>query len=164
MKQMKLNRTSGRKPGSKNYFGDCLGLRDSYKFYRKSITFRQKGSVKDPKLYTAICKLANEKIMKKIIEESLEFVMPFGLGRIRIKKKKVDRVCSNLIDWPASEKAGKLVGYTNDHSNGFLMKFFWDKYHAVVVNIYAYVFEAAKVNRQLLAHTIRTNPKVDYFE
>ena len=159
---MKQETTQGRKFGSKNYFQKCLGLPKSYQFYSKHLTWRQQGLIKK-KLYCQILKLANQKIMKRIIEDSVEFIIPYGLGRLRVRKKKMTRIVTSLVNWVETKKQGKKVYWINEHSDGYLMKFYWDKYLAAISNISLYKFVATKSNRQHLSATIRKT-NVDYFE
>lgn len=164
--RMTLELRSSSRQGRGNYFSNCLGLKGAFLLYRKAfdeIDMPDRG-IQDSKVYIKVCKLANQKIMKRIIEDAELFVLPFGLGELRIKKKFIDKVLTNLVNWPLSKASGKIIYYSNDHSDGFLMKFYWDKYFGSVTNIQTYSFVASKTNKQWLGRTIKANPKIGYYE
>lgn len=162
------------------------GLWDAYKNYVKKtgvprITRKE---------YVDICHLLNKKISEKIIKESLEFKIPYGLGflgirktelKIRIKDGKLQK-CKMVPDWETTWKVwneeykgltnaeirklpGKTVVYhTNDHSNGYIMKWHWDKHKVKVHNQRLYRFKPTKQNRLDLATHIKSDYKQnDYY-
>lgn len=129
-------------------------LVDAYKMYRKA----NKKSVIDHKKYIEICHLFNKIVSDKIIRESMEFKIPHGLGTMRIKSVKhtfktvdgkLDKRRSG-VDWKKtkdmySQMYGtndwdelkdipnkKVVIYTNEHSNGYTMKWYWARKNSCI--------------------------------
>jgi len=163
-----------------------MGLWDAYKQYKKKkgvpgITRKE---------YVDICHSLNKKISEKIIKESLEFKMPYGLGylgirknelKIRIKDGKLQK--SKMVpDWGTSWKIwneeykgltnkeikklpGKTLIYqTNDHSNGYIMKWHWERHKIKFKNVRAYRFKPTKQNRlDLAAHIKSEDRQNDYY-
>ena len=139
-------------------------LQDAYKAYRKeNITFNKRQ-------YLDIAYDIMETLSDMIIKESLEYKLPFRLGFIRIRKHhtklvirdgKID-VNKNVIDWKATwdywneqypNKTRKemkeikdkwVVFQTNDHTNGQVMKWYWDKRFSTVKNNTVYLFKPVK--------------------
>jgi hypothetical protein len=141
-------------------------LVDAYKFYKKG----HKKSVIDRKTYMDICHTFNKMISHKIITESMEFRVPYGLGSIRIKttksfvKVKDGKVVArkNGVDWGRTKEMymqlygtnnwdilngipnKKVVLYTNEHSNGYAMKWMWNKRYCKSNNKHVYNFTTVK--------------------
>lgn len=143
------------------------GLWDAYKFYKASnpttkITRKQ---------YVDVCHLFNKKLSDSIIRESTEFRVFFGLGFIRIRSFKQTikftedgRVDSrkNKIDWGKTRALWKtmypgksfeeitkipnkkLVFHLNEHSNGYIMRWYWEHRTCVFKNRSVYAFKPVK--------------------
>lgn len=105
-----------------------------------------------------------------MITESFEFKMPYTLGSIYVRANKLNyRVkdgkivnTKNMVNWVATKKLWaeiypdltreelkaiknkKKVLYTNDHSNGYIMGFYWHKFNSRVKNKNKYSFRAVK--------------------
>jgi len=142
------------------------GLWDAWKLYKS----KKIDTKIDRKTYVEICKAFNIKISDKIVRESYEFRMPFRLGYIRIKSRKHKIVFKNgkldtskmPIDWNTTWETWredypdltdneikqipnkKLIVHTNEHSNGFIMKWYWDRRVSNVRNQFAYIFYPVK--------------------
>ena len=142
-------------------------LVNAYRFYKKN----HPKSVVDYKTYIDICHTFNKTISNKIITESMEFRVPFGLGTIRIKsiknsvkiKNGVIETSRNTVDWHKTKlmymqlygtndweklkdiPGKKVVLYTNEHSNGYRMKWHWFKrYSYNFANKKMYIFTPIK--------------------
>lgn len=140
-------------------------IKDCYKFYKKNYD-----EPLNEKTYKTIAYELNKIIANLIIKESFEYRMPHGIGFLRIKKKKlvfklfegkID-VNKNIIDWEASwaywikqfpgktrmeikKIPGKKVFFqTNEHTNGEVMRWYWDKRISRVKNTYLYSFKPVK--------------------
>lgn len=164
------------------------GLWDAYKDFRKK--YKLIYPEVDRKQYVTICHLINKSLSDKIIKESFEFKMPFRLGTLSIKKSKTSihikdgKLEKNklIIDWGKSweiwnqEYPGKsrkeinaiknkMVIYNlNDHTNGYVMRWFWDKSICNIPNQTAYQFRPTKRNRLTLAEWIKSDEKTnDYY-
>ena len=62
-----------------------------------------------------------------------EYVMPLGLGRIAIYKKKASgfRTVDYFIDWQKTVAAGKRVYHLNEHSDGYNYSISWIRGHRI---------------------------------
>lgn len=131
----------------------------------------------------------NEAIFKEIIDNNFELIMPYNLGKKRIRKTKIKlKLDENgeldinrshlIIDWASTNKlweedpeakANKTFIYlTNAHTNGYRFNFYWCKKVAVkrrVLNLSVMSFRATKNTRQYLRDRLK-NPftNMDYFE
>lgn len=105
-----------------------------------------------------------------LIRNSLEYRLPFRLGFLRIKKAKLKvklingkiDVNKNVIDWKATldywEKQygtrnrkelkeipnKKVIFQTNDHTDGEIMRWYWDKKLSNVKNKSVFLFNPVK--------------------
>lgn len=162
------------------------GLWDAYKHYKK----KKEIPLIDRKRYVKICHALNKKISEKIIKESFEFKIPFRLGTISIRKNELKirikdgKIQKNkmIIDWEATwnfwvqEYPDKtkseiklipdknVIYQTNDHSNGYIMKWCWDKAGSNFINKTLYKFKTTKQNRLDLAKHIKSDDREnDYY-
>jgi hypothetical protein len=146
----------------------------------------------DRKKYVDLCHIINTRLSDKIIRESFEFRMPARLGTLSIKKTKLKikvkdgRLEKNkmVIDWKktwdywyaqfpgksrkeinAIESDKKIIIYNmNEHTNGYIMNWCWDKNTCVVRNQTVYYFKPTKRNRLELARWIKSDEKEnDYY-
>ena len=119
------------------------------------------------KTYRNICEDFNKKIMDDILLKSKEFKMPFRLGSLRIKKKKMNfsnKLRNKLkIDWKATRENNKVIYHLNDHTNGYNYRWYWEKRNAIIKNKSIYSFQATRTNKRRLA-TLLQNNEIDYFE
>lgn len=141
------------------------GIPDAYKLYKRT----HPRSVISKREYIDTCHHFNKLLSNAIIKESREFKIPHRLGSIRIKsfkkpvKVKDGKIVINkyCIDW-ASTKAmwaeiygtsdpielkkipnKKLAIHTNEHTNGYIMKWNWNKFSRLV-NKTVYKFRPVK--------------------
>ena len=156
--------------------------------------FRKKHKVIYPDInrekYVNVCYLINQKISDKIIKESFEFKMPGKLGVLSIRKNKLKIFVKDgklqknkmIIDWGKTweywlqeypgltrKEINALEGKTpiynmNEHSNGYIMRWHWDKLTCGVKNQTVYYFKPTKRNRLELASWIKSDDKEnDYY-
>lgn len=154
-----------------------------YKFYK---ALDPKRAVSE-RVYSKVLGEINEKIFDMIIMDNFELVIPYSLGKKRIKKCKIrlklkedgtldtSRLIpdwkTTLALWAKDEecKAAKQIVYlTNQHTNGYKFHFFWNKTinrRLKVKNLGVMCFRATKTTRQTLAKGLK-NPylKLNYFE
>lgn len=139
--------------------------KDIYKFYKEKY---------EPKMnedsFKELCYEFNRIIANKIITKSFEFKLPFRLGSLRIKSEKQSIELINgkvntkkmAIDWGASHKMWKdmypdktyreimdipnkkVLVHTNEHSNGYIMSWQWDKRLSNTKNQSLYFFRPVK--------------------
>ena len=119
-----------------------------------------------------------------IVNEGKDFVMPFRLGSVGIRKQKI-RVHMNedgtvdkrflRPDWKATKdlwerdveaKVSKqLVFHLNKHFGGYNAKWFWDKSTCSIPNQTAYSLTMTRDNRRKLSKAIFNEElDVDYYE
>lgn len=162
------------------------GLWDAYKAFK--LKYTETDLIR--KRYVDICYAVNTKISEKLVTDSMQFKIPFRLGTLSITKNKLkikikdNKVQTNKlkVDYGATWKywneiyPGKtrneikeipnkvVIYYTNDHTNGYIMKWRWIKRGAKAVNIKAYSFKPTKYNRLFLAKHIKDeNRENDYY-
>jgi len=159
-------------------------LRELYKRYKKNSD--------SPLPYTTFAtflKEYNSRIMDAIIYERLEFRMPARVGYIRIQKKlnkayvKDGKVVKCIpVDWnrtltywrglyegKTDEEIKlipnkKVLRYHNEHTNGYSVKFCWDKARSIAINQSSYVFKATRTAKEDLARFIKKTGILEYFE
>jgi len=120
------------------------------------------------KTYVKICSKYFKKIMEHVILKGDEFKMPFKLGKIAVKKKKMDLSKESTvlpIDWKNTLKYGKIINHLNEHSSGYKYRFHWNKQKAIFINKTFYRFVPTRSNKRFLTEVI-FNPEinVDYYE
>ncbi len=167
---------------SKGKRNATVTTKDFYKFYKKSI---EKKTVYDitKTQYTAIIKYLNEEISKMIITENFEYSLVPNMGTLCIrkfkKKLKLDKD-GKLIKtklqvnyhatktlWsmnPEAKKLKKLVYFINEHSDGYIFKFYWDKSNCRTLNKSFYLFKASRTNNRAINIASATIEHLDYFE
>lgn len=154
-----------REKGERRYKMD-VSTRDVYNHYKEHYN----GKISYA-MFNKMCKHFNLTVADRIIRESLEFKLPFKLGSIRIRAAKIKIKLNDngridtvkmAIDWPSTKKMWremypdktmkeiyaipnkKLLVYTNDHSNGYIMRWWWDKRLVSIKNQGLYVFKPVK--------------------
>jgi len=139
--------------------------RDLYNYY--------KDKCKEPfeeSLFKELLYELNKEISNLIITQAFEYRLPFRLGYIRIRKKKLKlkvkdgRIDTNrnMVDWKATfdyweDKYGtrdkkqlkqipdkKRIYQLNEHTDGDIMEWFWDKRLSNVKNNTVYKFKPVK--------------------
>lgn len=159
------------------------GIKCSYPSFRKK--YKNIYPDIDRRKYTDICYNINKRLSDKIIKESFEFRVPFKLGIISIKKARFQVKIKDgkleknklMIDWAKTwdiwynDYPGKsrkeinaiknkqVVYHMNHHTNGYVMKWYWDKSICTVSNHSVYYFKPIKANRLNLAAWINSDEK-----
>lgn len=136
------------------------------------------------KEYRDILMDINNEVMDLIISEGFEFRLPYRLGTLRIRKKKIKYRfkedgtldTQNLkVDWKSTndlwnkdEEAKKnktVVFHTNAHTNKYLLGFFWSKRTSKSRNLSVISFHASRANKRRLAKVSKNPYKtVNYLE
>jgi hypothetical protein len=108
--------------------------------------------------------------IKSMIErlyEGIKVRLPFRLGALQIVKKKMyfkTQINKRLgIDWAATNKYGKLIHHTNEHSDKYKFLYSWDRRTSRIKNIQSYRFIPCRTLKRTLAKLIKEHNK-DYFE
>jgi len=147
-------------------------LEDIYKLYVMNRMERKQEFV-NKKQFKAIAYMFLKELSGMILNDGFEYKMPHKLGYMRIKTNKLKYKIANgrivpkkgIIDWGSTRKLWaemypgldiseikKIEGkprlfYTNDHSNGDVFRWYWDKRTSMVINHTVYTFEPVKQNR-----------------
>ena len=155
-------------------------IADMYDLYKKDHEEKDKPYV-SKKDFVRICHLHNQIISREIIENYLDYRIGWRMGYMRIKKSLLKYKIKNgrlkpstkIIDWGACRKLWKekypdidpkdyknipdkpLIFFTNEHSNGEVMKWHWDKSLCNIKNNTCYLFTPTKYNRRTLAKVIK---------
>lgn len=103
-----------------------LGLKDIYAYYlehnEECLSFKEFKVVSEEYL---------EAIMKLIVDEAYNFKLPNRLGYWRIQKRETD-ITRLSIDWGKTKELGIKVYHLNPHSDGFKIRFLWEKKRAML--------------------------------
>lgn len=154
-----------------HYLRGAYSFNALHKYYLKDVnTFNFNI---ERKLHKEILRRVHGKMMKYMIEESGTISLPMGIGVLRVRKtkprynKKKDEI-AYAVDHINSKKYGKKIVYMNNHSDGYIMRFFWKRncgYGSRVHGLQVYKFRATHKNKKYLSKTIMEHyPKIDYFE
>jgi hypothetical protein len=166
-----------------------LSMPDSHRDWPKVTSHNSR--MVDYKTYCSVIREFNNKLAEALINEALEFTMPYRLGKLRIKKFKqnirldvngdIDK--KNMpVDWKSTkelwkkeypgktmEEIRKIEGkkrifHLNEHTSGYRCKLHWDKIGCNVRNnrIYSAMFTFS--NRRKLASMLKTDCKINYYE
>lgn len=141
---------------SKNIIQKPLTLKQSYEYYIKDLENTSKYYI-DYKTYRQICETFNKEIFKLIIEEGYFFKMPYRLGTIRIKKRKIDlnKLKPDFGLYNKTEESLKNK-HLNEHSNNYYVRFYWNKQQDTIVkNKSYYSFIPTRANKRYCASIIK---------
>ena len=145
----------------KNKVQNVYTFRDMYKEYIKDKEGPYKISHAD---FMDICSEFYKGIADYILKGGW-FKMPFRLGDLSVIKKpqtKLSKIATP-INWVETNKLGKQVLETNDHSDHMVFRFRWSKDSGRVVNISKYQLIFTRANKRALAAIIKSG-EYDYFE
>jgi len=141
----------------KNIIQNVLTLKHIYQYYIKDISKSSK-YYQPYNIYRAICEDANKELSDEILEGYF-FKMPYRLGTIRIKKRKVD--LNNLKPdfglFNSSDEEFKNK-HLNTHSNNYYVRYYWTKrVETLIKNKSVYSFIPTRANKRELAKRIKEN-------
>jgi len=141
----------------KNIIQNVLTLKHIYQYYIKDISKTSK-YYQPYNIYRAICEDANKELSNEILEGYF-FTMPYRLGTIRIKKRKID--INNLKpDFGLfNESDGTYKNkHLNQHSNNYYVRYYWTKrVETLIKNKSVYSFIPTRFNKRELAKRIKEN-------
>jgi len=164
------------------------GIKDIYTLYKQN-KINKEESYLTYKQFSDIFYSFNKKLSKLIIDEGYQYKLGFRLGYLRIKKTKMKYKIKDgklnpnktTIDWGNSRKLWRrlypnktlkelkqikdkpILYYTNEHTNGEIMRWYWDKNTCNIPNKTVYLFQPVKQNRLDLIELIRSG-KYDQYE
>jgi len=139
-------------------------LRDMYNEYIKDIDEDSLYYI-DWDKYKQIQVEMFKEIMRRILETSSEFQLPYKLGTLSVIKKMPKAWDSKhlTLDYKASDEFGKSLYLLNEHSDGYKMRFRWSKRRSLTKNKSFYKFIASRDNKRKMCFLIKEG-KTDYFE
>lgn len=140
----------------KNIIQKPLTLTHIYEYYIKDID-KDSPRYIDYRTFRDICNNANKMISTVIIDEGRFFKIPYRLGTIRIKKRKIN--FDNLKhDFGLYNKTGGEFknSFLNEHSGNYYVRFFWTKNRDTIVkNKTPYSFIPTRHNKRYMASLIK---------
>ena len=161
-------------------------IADIFKFYKEK--YQEKAL--SQKQAHDIWKTFYPEIIKYMIFNNYEYLLPYHLVSFRIKKRKIEPQIDengNLdvgklsVDYKQTKKLweekypGKtaeelkeikdkpLIRELNEHTDGYRCYWFWDKMTCTVLNQSAYSLEMTRTNKQLLSKAVSTND-LEFYE
>lgn len=141
----------------KNLIQNVLTLKHIYQYYIKDL--EETSKYHQPyKVYRAVCEEFNKELSKEILEGYF-FKMPYRLGTLRIKKRKVDlrNLKPNFGLFNESDGTYKNK-HLNEHSNNYYVKYHWTKLtETLIKNKSVYSFIPTRANKRELARLIKEN-------
>lgn len=143
--------------------GQKVGLRDSYKYYKKN-----SDKPVDLKTYLDITQRYMKFLMSKVFE-GWEVVLPAVMGLIAIlgrKKKPSLDENGNIVgaapDWKATNELRKkfpgtkeIIYHFNEHSNNIRYKIYWSKKGVITQNKKFYNLRFSRANKRAAAKKIK---------
>lgn len=139
----------------KNKIQNVLTIKHIYQFYIKDIDRDSKYYI-DYRTFRTICEEFNKELSSEILEGYF-FKMPYRLGILRIKKRKID--INNLKpDFGEYNKSEIKNKHLNEHSNNYYVKYHWNKRFATLIkNRSLYSFIPTRANKRTLAKLIKSD-------
>jgi len=129
-------------------------LRDVYSHLQK-ITGTDITYLRFKKVYCSLMRALMDYVL-----EGYFFKMPYNLGILRIKKRKLTLNKKMLrVNFAETRKHGKTIYHLNEHSNGFYYKFSWQQ--GFISGIKKYSFVPVRNYKRELARNIIDHKK-DY--
>lgn len=155
------------------------GIMDIYKYYKKTVE-----KPVDEQTFVAAWKSFATMVTDRLVYEGKDFLMPFHLGTLGIRKQKIIVVMNKdgtidkrylRPDWKATNELWsrdseaksrkQLVFHLNKHFNGYNCKWFWDKATCSIPNQSAYSLVMTRENKRKLKRAIFDESiEVDYYE
>lgn len=156
-----------------------------YDLYRSTLDKHDIGGVYDitNEMHSKILEMSNNLMMDKMMLDNEPIDLPYNLGNISIKKRKVRIVEGSdgsletkmPVDWKAtkqlwnedeeSKKSKQLVYHMNSHTGGYVYTWKWYRGISKITNIRLYKFYPLRRWKRLLASRL-LNPacRLDFYE
>lgn len=114
--------------------------------------------------FVTICTEYYKAISEHILEGGIYF-MPFKMGSLSVVKKRPRKLNKMTLspDWATSQKVGKLVLHTNEHTDYYKYRFHWVKANCAVKYKGRYRLVLTRENKRKLASNIKSR-EYEYFE
>lgn len=131
-----------------------LTLTHSYKYYIKDIGALSRYNI-DVKLYKQIINTFNELLISHLVEDGDWIDLPYRLGQLRIRKRKVN-LEKLKCDFGLYQKTGIKARHLNEHTGEYYCRFYWNKSRCIVTNKSYYTFIPTRTNKRRLATCLKT--------
>ena len=158
---------------------------DFYNYY-KSISKKPVSK----KVFMEILKDIYGEVMKMILYEGSDVMLPHGMGSMRIQQQKINlkfgddgKLKTRLaVDWKAtkalweekypgltSEEISKIpnkpvIRLINEHTDMYRYRWYWDKVTCTIKNQSLYRYKATTTYRDMAAKAFKTIPNLNYYE
>lgn len=150
---------------------------------KRTVIYKNSKYFVDRATFSKIISDFNKAVCEEVLYENFEYKLPARMGEISIKKYKpkiefdengklksrtlpVDWKATNEL-WnnnPEAKEQKKLVRFLNDHTNGFISKWYYVKNYANYKYKSGYVFKASRTNKRELAKILKDEDlKIDYY-
>ena len=151
------------------------GMNDYYKRYKSKID-----NPVSKELYSTIIKDFNGHVRKKMAIKGTEYVFPFRLGKMELRKIKTEvkidengNIVNKLpVNWketnklwedtPSAKERGIKIRYTNEHTDGYTFKIFYLRSKANYKNKSMYQMQFNRDMKRSLSRSIFQG-KIDAF-
>lgn len=155
----------GCKPGQQNkrVEGESVRVFRNKNYVCSHMFLSYAAQVKTPafkvtyKQYSKICDSFNAALAKSILEGA-EHRLPFGMGGLGIRKRKMNHGVHGIfpkIDFNATRIAGVRVFHLNEHSDEWWARWHWTKRRLRHPTCAYYCFRPSRANRAMLAERMR---------
>ena len=147
----------------KNKIQNPYTLKDMYEEYIKDKEEFSPYRI-DYNTFVYICTEFYKGISKHILDGGIYF-MPYRLGNVSVIRKRPAKMTKFALspDWANTQKFGKLIPHTNDHSDYYKFRFHWSKTDCYVKNKGKYRMVFTRANKRELAKRIKSGD-YEYFE
>jgi hypothetical protein len=160
---------------SKGKIKTHYGMPDYYKYFKKN---NKELNIDNKTFYNVVSEF-NSEIMNLIIEENLEYNIPYVGSSLSIKKnKRIPKIINGKlyntapVDWvttnnlwekdPEAYEKKLLVRYLNNHTLKYVFKIAFKKYNTYFLNKNIYSFKASRDFSRLLGKRIKDENKEKY--
>lgn len=115
--------------------------------------------------YKDITTMFLKHLANQLVYKSLTINLPFRLGKLVVIKRKPEyKSLKNMtMDWVKAKQLNKQVRLFNEHSHGFVYRFYWDRTTSMVQQKSKYMFKPTRTNKREVARLVKTKQN-DYFE
>lgn len=138
-------------------------LRHAYLQYLKDTKDKPEEFKVTYRQYIDICYAFNKKLSEELIENGSIYKLPFHLGELSIKRRKM-KYNSLKVDFGELKKTGILTYHTNDHSREYYAFCHWNKSKCKVVNKSVYSFTLSRDNKRAIATRMKDGVSHQMFE
>lgn len=141
---------------SKNIIQNVLTAKHIYQYYIKDYEIDSKFYT-DYTTFKGVCSDFNKDVSDRIINDGYFFKMPYRLGTLRIRKRKIKLNNLKHNYGLYNESNGKYKNsFLNEHSGNYYVRFYWNKIKETIIkNKTPYTFIPTRDNKRNLAKSIK---------